>query len=176
MMFKTVYMRTSFLILSVAGIALLAIFVVGKSHSKGRASQPIEFDHKVHIDNAGLRCTDCHVHAGDNPVATIPSLEVCQNCHSADPVSKSPEELKVLAYVAERKEIPWQQIYRVPEHVYFSHRRHVTVGKLECSACHGNMNEQTMPVTAPFLAVTMENCTNCHKEHKITNDCLACHR
>jgi hypothetical protein len=165
-----------FVILSVAGIALVAVFIVVKSYSRGRPSQPIEYNHKVHIENAGLNCPDCHAHAGDNAAATFPSLEVCRNCHNAEPVSKSAEELKVLKYVAEQKEIPWNQVYQVPDHVYFSHRRHVTVGKLECSVCHGDMKQQTAPVSVPYLAVTMDNCIKCHRERKITNDCLACHR
>lgn len=175
-MFRTARIRKGVFILSATGIVFLAVFLVVRSYSRGRTSQPVAYNHKVHIENAGLHCTDCHIHAEDKASASIPSLDVCGNCHSAEPVSKSPEELKVLKYVAERKEIPWVRIYRVPDHVYFSHRRHVSRGKLECSVCHGNMNEQTMPVSGPFLAVTMENCMNCHKQHKVTNDCIACHR
>ena len=166
----------SIIIVSASGILLLAVFIVVAFSSGGHTHQPIAYNHKVHIDSAGLHCTDCHVHAGDMASASIPSLEVCQNCHSTEPISKSPEELKVLKYIAERKEIPWLRIYKVPDHVYFSHRRHVTGGKLECSACHGNVAEQTKPVSAPFLPVTMENCIDCHKQRKVSNDCLACHR
>jgi hypothetical protein len=169
-------MRKGIIIVSVTGIVLLVSFLVIKTFSRERITQPVAYSHKVHIENAGLHCTDCHTHAEDNASATVPSLEICQNCHSSDPVSKSPEELKVLKYVAEKKEIPWVRVYKVPDHVYFSHRRHVTKGKLECSLCHGNMNEQAIPVSSPFLPVTMKNCMNCHKEHKVTNDCLACHR
>ncbi len=175
-MARTTRSGIRFVMLVIAGMALVAVILVVNSYSRGRSPQPIAYNHKVHLANAGLNCSDCHVYAADNAAATIPTLEVCQNCHNAEPVSKSPEELKVLEYVSERKEIPWIQIYRLPDHVYFSHRRHVTLGKLECAACHGNMNEQTAPVSVPFLAVTMENCMKCHAERKITNDCLACHR
>ncbi len=168
--------RTIIIISSVAGTVLLVLFIVVRLSAGGGVVQPIAYNHKVHIENAGLHCTDCHVHAMDMASATVPSLEVCQNCHSAEPVSKSPEELKVLKYVADKKEIPWVRIYKVPEHVYFSHRRHVTGGKLDCAVCHGNMNEQIKPVSTAFLPVKMENCMNCHKKLKVSNDCLTCHR
>ena len=170
--------RTRILIisLSAAGVIAMALFIVVRLYGGRGIVQPIAYNHKVHIENAGLHCTDCHLHAMDMASATVPSLELCQNCHNTDPVSKSPEELKVLKYVADKQEIPWIRIYKVPDHVYFSHRRHVTRGKLECSACHGNMNEQTQPVTRAFLPVKMENCMNCHKQRKVSTDCLACHR
>ena len=164
------------IILSSVGTVLVVLFIVVRLYAGRGVVQPIAYNHRVHIENAGMQCTDCHVHAKDMASATVPSLEVCQNCHSVEPVSKSPEELKVLKYVADKKEIPWIRIYEVPEHVYFSHRRHVIGGKLECEACHGNMNEQTQPVTTAFLPVTMENCMNCHRQRKVSNDCLACHR
>jgi menaquinone reductase, multiheme cytochrome c subunit len=175
-MLKSARTRNLIIMLSTAGTALLVLFIVVRLYARGGVIQPIAYNHKVHIENAGLHCTDCHVHAMDMASATVPSLEVCQNCHSTEPVSKSPEELKVLKYVADKKEIPWIRIYKVPDHVYFSHRRHVTGGKLECAACHGNMNEQTKPVTTAFLPVKMVNCMNCHKQRKVSNDCLACHR
>jgi len=175
-MSKSARTRNFVVFLSASGAILLAVFIVFAFSSGTGALQPIAFNHKAHLDDAGLHCTDCHLHAADLASAGIPSLEVCQNCHSTEPISKSPEELKVLKYVAERKEVPWVRIYKVPDHVYFSHRRHVTAARLECSACHGNVNELTEPPSTSFLPVTMENCVNCHKERKVSNDCLACHR
>jgi hypothetical protein len=175
-MLKSARMRNLVILLLGAGTVILILFIVVRLSARGGIIQPIAYNHKVHIENAGLHCTDCHIHAMDLASATVPSLEVCQNCHSTEPVSKSPEELKVLKYVADKNEIPWIRIYKVPAHVYFSHRRHVTGGKLECAACHGNMSEQTMPVTTAFLPVTMVNCMNCHKQRKVSTDCLACHR
>jgi len=139
-------------------------------------NQPIAYNHKVHIENAGLKCTDCHVHVETMASATLPSLEICRNCHDSEPVSDSPEELTLLKYVADQEEIPWVKIYNVPDHVYFSHRRHVVIGGLACSACHGAMNEMTKPATSPFLKVTMKNCMACHRNNKVSNDCLSCHR
>ena len=81
-----------------------------------------------------------------------------------------------MGYIAQESEIPWERVYRVPDHVYFSHRRHVTGAGLECEVCHGNVKEFTKPASSPAVPVTMENCMSCHRENNVTNDCLSCHR
>ena len=139
-------------------------------------NQPIVYNHQVHIENAGLHCNDCHVHVETMASATLPKLVICRGCHDTEPVSESPEELVLLKYVADGKEIPWVKVYNVPDHVYFSHRRHVVGGELDCSACHGAINEMTKPVTSEYLPATMENCMACHRNNKVSNDCLSCHR
>ncbi len=167
--------RTKVAILAAAGIVLV-LFLFAASDSKEKNIQPLAYNHKVHVEKAELKCTDCHLYAEQKASAAIPPLEVCQNCHSDQPLSGSPEEKKLLQYITEGKEIPWKRIYRVPNHVYFSHRRHVVGGEIECKVCHGDVAEFTEPVVSPAVPVTMENCMRCHKQRKITNDCLACHR
>ena len=158
------------------GGLLVLLFVYVVVTSTNDTGQPIAYNHKVHIENAGLTCVDCHVNFEKSVFASIPALEICRNCHSDQPLSDSAEEKKLLEYIARGTEIPWKGIYRVPDHVYFSHRRHVVKGELECAACHGNVRGFTRPVSSTFLPVTMENCMRCHREKKISNDCLACHR
>jgi hypothetical protein len=167
--------RTKVAILAVPGIALV-LFLFVPSDSKEKNTQPLAYNHKVHVEKAELKCTECHLYAEQKASASIPTLEVCRNCHSEEPLSESPEEQKLIQYIAEGKEIPWKRIYRVPDHVYFSHRRHVVGGELECKVCHGDVAEFTKPVSSPVVPVTMENCMACHKKRKVTNDCLACHR
>jgi len=138
--------------------------------------QPIQYSHKVHIENAGLTCKDCHVYVETMAAATLPPIGICRNCHDTEPVSDSPEESLLLKYVAEGMEVPWVNIYSVPDHVYFSHRRHVVGGELDCTACHGPVNEMTLPVTSQYMEVRMRNCMDCHRNNKVSNDCLSCHR
>ena len=163
--------------LILAGLAALFFFILlAFPAAKHGISQPLAFSHKVHIENASLTCKDCHLNVEKMAVATIPTLEVCQTCHNDEPLSKSPAERELFKYIGEKKEIPWIQIYSLPEHVYFSHRRHVTIGGLECSSCHGNLASMTTPVAYQAQPVTMKNCISCHKQQKVTDDCLACHR
>ena len=137
--------------------------------------QPISYNHKVHIEEAGLECIDCHKYAESMARASIPNINLCEDCHGNEPISKSPEEKKLIEFIEQKQNIPWKQIYSVPDHVHFSHRRHVVIGELKCSNCHGNVSELTAPAQYPFLIPSMGNCIDCHKQHKITNDCLACH-
>ncbi len=159
-----------------AAVIVASVFVRRFTSAKQIIAQPLAFNHKVHIETASLNCKDCHLNVEKMAVATIPSIEVCQTCHNDEPISKSPVEKEVLGYVAEKKEIPWIQVYSVPDHVYFSHRRHVTLGGLECSTCHGNIAASTAPVSFQTMPVTMETCINCHRQNKISTDCLACHK
>ncbi len=155
---------------------IVIIIVLYAFTSGEKATQPLAYNHKIHIDNAGLTCTDCHTTVESSASATIPNLEICSTCHSDQPLSESGEEKKLLQFVSSQTVIPWKQVYNVPNHVFFSHRRHVTRGRVECKACHGDIKEFTTPVSSQFLQTTMENCMQCHRENNVSNDCLSCHR
>ncbi len=163
-------------IVASAGIFLLLTLAYFSWTSARSATQPIAYSHKVHIETAGLKCEECHIYAKTGASASIPSTEICKNCHSEVPLSESPEEKKLLDYIARGEEVPWVRIYSVPDHVFFSHRRHVTKAELECATCHGPVETLTKPVSSMFLPVTMNNCMTCHREKKVSNDCLDCHR
>jgi hypothetical protein len=117
----------------------------------------------------------CHQHVLTNARAGIPNIEVCSACHSS-PLKGGPGEKLVYDYVTEHKQIPWYSIYYVPSYAYFSHRRHVGIGKLECTECHGDMASLASPPTKQFLQVKMSNCLNCHVKRHVTTDCSHCHR
>jgi len=174
-MLKSV-IQNSRIIISVFTAVLVIVVVWAVFGSTNKIIQPIQYNHNVHIEVAELTCLDCHVNVEKMPKATIPNIEVCQDCHSDEPISESPEEEKLLKYISEGNHIPWKQIYNIPDHVYFSHQRHVTIGELECSLCHGDVENMTKPAASPVWIPTMDNCIECHKQHKVTYDCLACHR
>lgn len=136
--------------------------------------QPIRYNHAIHISN-GLGCEDCHVGARRNEKATLPGLDTCMQCHS-EAVGQSPEEAKVRSFAGTSQPIPWVRIMQLPEHVYFSHRRHVALGGMKCAECHGPMETRTEPPTKAFRPMKMDNCIECHRERKASNDCNDCHR
>jgi hypothetical protein len=160
-------------------IALVTIFVLmviwATFGAHPTINQPIAYNHKLHIEEVELTCGDCHIYVESLPMATIPNISICVECHSEEPLTDSPEEAKLIKYLEEGSQIPWQRIYSVPDHVYFSHRRHVSIGELDCNKCHGHVEELTEPSPYPVWLPSMDNCIDCHKEHKITYDCLACH-
>lgn len=61
--------------------------------------------------------------------------------------------------------IEWTRVHNLPDHVYFNHSQHVTVGKLECQACHGPVEE--MEVVSQYAPLSMGWCVNCHRETNV---------
>ncbi|MFB3917526.1 MAG: cytochrome c3 family protein [Terriglobales bacterium] len=158
---------------AVASFALcfvVGLFVWGAK----KPVQPIAFNHKKHIEN-GVGCTDCHSGAQEQARATLPELSTCMTCHESA-LGQSPEEAKVRAAAAAGRELVWTQLTRVPTHVYFSHRRHVQEGKVECAVCHGEMQKRSVPPTARFRPLDMNDCINCHIQRGVYTDCNDCHR
>ncbi|MBI5015376.1 MAG: cytochrome c3 family protein [Deltaproteobacteria bacterium] len=138
-------------------------------------SQPVAFNHKLHVENNGLACVECHEYVMTQTFAGLPRIEKCLECHT-DPVTSSPEEEKIRKAAASGKPLLWRRLYEVPDHVYYSHRRHVVAGKLECVGCHGPIAATTKPPPRPLRALTMNFCMDCHRKRGVTNDCIACHK
>ena len=138
------------------------------------SGQPIAFNHAKHVQN-GLSCTDCHTGAREQEHATLPALTLCLTCHESA-VTRSPEEEKIRTLAAAGKELAWTQLTRVPAHVYFSHRRHVQLAKLDCAVCHGAMEKATAPPRRPYRQMTMSACIECHSKNRARKDCNDCHR
>lgn len=153
---------------------LCAVSCAPSSEATGK--QPIQYNHKIHVQDNDMGCVDCHQYAQTHARATIPNIEVCADCHSDEPMTDSEEEKKVIEYVTEGRRIPWSKIYRVPSHVYFSHQRHAALGQIECETCHGNAEEMTTPFRRPLVDINMSWCMECHEQSDVDNDCTRCHR
>lgn len=138
------------------------------------AVQPIQYSHKVHIDN-GIACPACHETVEKAAAATVPNKDTCLMCHQ-EPLTKSSEEEKIRQYAARGEDIPWRRVYAVPDHVYFSHRRHVAVARIECAQCHGAMASLTAPPPYALVKQSMSWCLACHRARGATQDCIHCHR
>jgi len=140
-----------------------------------QTDQPIQYNHKIHIEDAGLECIDCHSNVGFNSRATIPNIEMCADCHD-DTESDNEEQRKVAEYVNNGIKIPWVQVHSIPDYAYFSHRRHVVLGQIECESCHGKVAEMEKPFTKPMQLLKMDWCLDCHEQHQVNSDCYSCHR
>lgn len=64
-----------------------------------------------------------------------------------------------------KKPIEWVRIHNLPDHVYFNHSQHVTVGQVQCQTCHGAVEE--MDVVKQYSPLSMGWCINCHRETKV---------
>lgn len=160
-----------FLIGLAAGILIL--FLLIRLGIGSRTEQPIPFNHKKHLDQ-GLQCDTCHPYFKTQTFSGMPTIATCLECHK-EPITNNPEEEKIRQFAQKGEEIPWERVYGEPDHVYFSHRAHVVLGKMECKTCHGNVSEAVRPPSRPWVNMTMRWCMNCHEKKKVTNDCLACH-
>jgi cytochrome c2 len=61
--------------------------------------------------------------------------------------------------------IEWVKIHNLPDHVYYNHAQHVTVGELECQTCHGPVEE--MDVVRQQAPLSMGWCINCHRQTEV---------
>jgi hypothetical protein len=141
--------------------------------------QPVDFSHKVHADQAGQKCEDCHGFRDDGSFAGIPSLDKCGSCHAAPMGTTAAEKNFIGRYVTPQREPEWRSYSRQPENVYFSHAIHVRTAKLACERCHGAIGaSEKLPVygedrisgysrdiwgTAKTPGMTMNDCIACHK-------------
>ncbi|MBK9728381.1 MAG: c-type cytochrome [Saprospiraceae bacterium] len=58
--------------------------------------------------------------------------------------------------------IEWKRIHNLPDHVYFNHSQHVSIGKIDCAQCHGKVDQ--MPVVRQYAPLSMGWCINCHRQ------------
>jgi len=160
-------------------------------------SQPIDFPHTVHAGVNQIDCKYCHNSVTKSKSAGLPTVNVCMNCHKQIN-GNTPEQQDKIAkiyeaagwdpsgagkYTGVTKEIVWNKVHVLPDHVYFNHSQHVVVGGIDCKQCHGDMTKQAevakvqlvsdlnkiegnIPLTKPTL--TMGWCIECHGEKEIS--------
>jgi mono/diheme cytochrome c family protein len=140
-------------------------------HQGYQPVQPIKFPHDLHAGTMKIDCQYCHTGAYKSKNASIPSLNVCMNCHKVVK-TESPEIHKIydaLGYdpatqkydSTKARPIQWIRIHNLPDFAYFNHSQHVKVGGLKCQICHGQVQE--MKEVYQYSPLTMKWCIQCHK-------------
>ncbi len=160
-------------------------------HQDYMPEQPIKFSHKIHAGDDKIDCNYCHSSARHSKTSGIPSLNVCMNCHkfidgshgktfmyNGEEYSMEEEIKKVYValdydpstqtYGDNPKPVKWIKVHNLPDHVFFSHAQHVSVGKQKCQTCHGPVEE--MEVLKQQESLTMGWCINCHRETKVSTE------
>jgi len=130
--------------------------------------QPIIFSHKVHAGEYKINCLYCHFAAEKGPVAGVPSVETCMNCHKFITEGKNTGEVeikKIFEAFSNSEPIRWTKVNFLPAHVRFSHAQHVKVGKIDCQRCHGPVEQ--MDVMKQFYSLSMGWCIDCHRKASI---------
>ncbi|WP_304065530.1 cytochrome c3 family protein [Pedobacter glucosidilyticus] len=153
-------------------------------HTGYQPVQPIKFSHQLHAGTNQIDCQYCHSGAWKSKNATIPSLNVCMNCHKYVQATEkydgeiSPEIKKIYtaldynpetqAYGDNPRPIEWVRIHNLPDLAYFNHSQHVKVAGIDCQKCHGPI--ETMEEVYQYSPLTMKWCINCHRETEVKHE------
>ena len=162
--------------------------------------QPIPFSHRLHVTVKEIDCRFCHSGVSHTPQAGIPSAGKCAYCHDhvipSHPYIRLDLEddvLQVREAAQTGRAIAWRKVTWLPDHVYFSHPRHVrkdiecdkchaprepldglTRRGVDCRCCHGAI--QTMDRVYEVKRFTMGLCRECHLKGQAPLDCWTCHQ
>lgn len=188
-----VYIALLSILLFIVGGYYLAKGAIGLGRQKDiQPQQPIYYSHKVHAGINQINCLYCHGGAMEGKQASIPSVNVCMNCHKqiseykkgpdlldekGNKINGTNEILKLYSYAGvdpanpqafdptKAKEIQWTRIHSLPDHVYFNHSQHVNAGKVQCQTCHGEIT--AMNEVKQFSELSMGWCINCHRQTNV---------
>ena len=171
---------------------LVVLFILGGLASAGwyalkeidvktgyHPSQPINFSHKIHAGENAINCQYCHSTVEKSKNASIPSVNVCMNCHKGISKGKQPGGTEEIAKIYEaagwdpekgeynkpQKPIKWVKVHNLQDFVFFSHQQHVKVGQQECITCHGDLTKMT--TAEQFAPLTMAWCIDCHRKTEV---------
>jgi cytochrome c7-like protein len=123
-------------------------------------SQPVPFDHRLHVTGFRIDCRYCHSTVERSSTAGIPAASMCVPCHS-DTWMKSPQLAPIRQSVATNRPIQWNRVHILPDFVYFDHAIHVAKG-VGCESCHGRVDQMAQVYQAKPL--TMSWCVSCHRD------------
>jgi hypothetical protein len=121
--------------------------------------QPVPFSHLTHVGHLGLDCRYCHTGVESSWYANIPAASACMNCHS-QVLPNDPRLAPIRDSVKTGAPVPWVQIHRTPDFVFFNHAVHVNRG-VACVSCHGQINQ--MVEVRHARSLTMAFCLDCHR-------------
>jgi len=150
-------------------------------HTGYQPVQPIKFPHDLHAGVMQINCQYCHSGAYKSKNASIPSLNICMNCHKVittrmgakEPSAEIAKIYDALGYDPATQKydstkmhpIQWVRVHNLPDLAYFNHSQHVKVQGLKCQTCHGPV--ETMKEVYQYSPVTMKWCIQCHKRTEI---------
>jgi cytochrome c551/c552 len=187
------YITIFTLVIFLIGGYLITEAAVGLGRQqKYEPRQPIFFSHKVHPGTNQINCQYCHIGVYQGKQATIPTVNICMNCHMAiteykgaklvdaegKEVNGTAEIQKLYKYAgfvpgqpwdaSKAEPIEWVRIHNLPDHVFFSHAQHVNAGRVQCQTCHGEVTSYNEMYQ--FAPLSMGWCLNCHRATKVQFD------
>lgn len=125
--------------------------------------QPVAFSHATHAGQLGIDCRYCHTGVEKAWFSNIPASSTCMNCHN-QVLKDDPRLALVRESAASGRPIPWVQIHKVPDFVYFNHSVHVNRG-ISCVECHGRIDQMDEVYHAQPLSMSF--CLDCHRHPEL---------
>lgn len=155
-------------------LGIVAVLLLGKigldsvmsiGMAQGYApKQPIAYSHKLHAGQYKINCAYCHTSVYKAKSASIPSANICMNCHGVIK-NNSPEIKKLYAAIEKNQPIEWIRVHNLPDLAYFNHAQHTNVGGVQCVSCHGEIEK--MEVVQQVSPLTMGWCIDCHRKSDV---------
>lgn len=163
-------------------VVSMAVFAAGALVAATEPPPPLpvaDINHALHIERE-VACVDCHTGVESHAEAGVPSITICLDCHegeSAEELGGDANGALIAAHLERGEELWWPSVYRLPDNIVFSHRRHVVLGEIACEECHGDVKEATtLPVALRPDTLSMDGCMDCHARHGADLDCWTCHQ
>jgi hypothetical protein len=107
-----------------------------------------------------MDCRYCHSAVEKSWFSNIPASSTCMNCHN-QVLKDDPRLALVRDTAASGEPIPWVQIHKTPDFVYFNHSVHVNRG-ISCVECHGQIDKMEEVYHAKPLSMSF--CLDCHRD------------
>jgi hypothetical protein len=173
-------------IIAVVIVVSLALGACTRPREGYQPEQPIPFSHYEHAGQHEIACQYCHVGPAMGRHSTVPSLNICMNCHKVIATDREPIKKLTAAYESGQP-IRWIKVHDLPDFTFFDHQPHVAFftknqegndqpGRIQgvCANCHSNVNE--MAVVATTNEFNMGWCISCHRQYDAPIGCQTCHR
>jgi len=193
---KKVVVGAIIVVMGLVVALFLSLYTIGIVENY-QPSQPIAYPHDVHAGINEIDCKYCHNTVTESKTASLPSVNVCMNCHKQISGSTPEQEAKIAKiyeaagfipegggkYTGVTKPIVWNKVHVLPDHVYFNHSQHVVVGGIDCKQCHGDMAKRNETAKVQNIAdlnkiegnikltkntLTMGWCIECHQEKEVS--------
>lgn len=148
------------ILLAAAGTVGVTYYFTPKYTDVGyQPIQPVSFPHSVHAEQLGIDCRYCHSDVEKAWYSNIPGSGVCMNCHN-QVLANDPRLAPIRQSATNNTPVPWVQIHKMPDFVYFNHSVHVNRG-ISCFHCHGPVNK--MDEVRQYQPLSMSFCLDCHR-------------
>ena len=164
------------IIFIIIGLAITGKVVYEEATYLGRSQgfepdQPILFSHRVHAGENKIDCKYCHTGAMESRHSSIPTVSLCLNCHNVirEGTNTGEKEINKIHEAFESGiPIQWVKVHNLPDHVFYSHAQHVTIGELDCKECHGEVED--MGRIQQVNDLSMGWCIDCHRTQEVQFD------